>query len=150
MLINFIVLLSCLCLTSCSIGHDNQPTQETSTPDRAHALNIIYLDKEIGTYRSIQDAFTSLTQKGNVVVDFYADWCGPCKSLAQSLEQAARAYPNITFLKINIDQFSAIADQYGIRSIPTLYFFKDGNKQTHVTGYKNAHELKTIIASVYK
>ncbi|MCB5245022.1 MAG: thioredoxin [Candidatus Cloacimonadaceae bacterium] len=70
--------------------------------------------------------FEEIVSKGPVVIDFWAEWCGPCRMLAPTIDQLAEAYPAITFAKLNVDEYPEIASRYGVMSIPTLMFFKDG------------------------
>jgi thioredoxin 1 len=56
----------------------------------------------------------------NVVLDFYATWCGPCKRIAQPFEQFAAQYPGVVFVKINVDEFPDISQSYGVRGMPTF------------------------------
>ena len=65
---------------------------------------------------------------GLVVVDFFADWCGPCKSLGNALPAIAKDYPNVKFLKSNIDEHPELADDFKVMSIPHIKFFKKGSK----------------------
>ncbi|OIQ48649.1 MAG: thioredoxin [Gammaproteobacteria bacterium MedPE] len=63
-----------------------------------------------------------------VLVDFWAEWCGPCKMIAPILEEVAKEYGDkVTIGKLNVDQNTETAPKYGIRGIPTLLLFKDGN-----------------------
>jgi len=75
--------------------------------------------------------------KGSGIVDFYADWCGPCKMLAPVLENV-----NATVYKINVDADDALAAKYGIVSIPTLLFFKDGELYDKVIGLVSKEEIE--------
>ena len=73
------------------------------------------------------DSFEETIEKNEIViVDFWAEWCGPCKQFAPIFEKVAENNPDITFAKVNTEEQQAIADQYGIRSIPTLMVVRDG------------------------
>lgn len=71
--------------------------------------------------------FNSLT-KENIIIDFYAPWCGPCKVLSPILEQIENENENIKVYKINVDEESKLASEMGIRSIPTMIILKNGEK----------------------
>ncbi len=69
-------------------------------------------------------------------VDFYADWCGPCKAVAPVVERAAKHYAGrIAFGKLNIDYSPEPASRYGVRSIPTMILFRDGKQASRMQGY---------------
>jgi len=70
--------------------------------------------------------FETVTQKGIVVVDFWAAWCGPCRMIAPTLEELAVEQPDITIGKLNVDEFPQLAARHGVMSIPTLLFFVNG------------------------
>ena len=67
-----------------------------------------------------------LDHKGVVFVDFYADWCGPCKMTEPIVEEISEEKKDIKFVKVNVDQNQQLAQQYSIFSIPTFMIFKDG------------------------
>ena len=86
---------------------------------------------------------------GAVVVDFFADWCGPCKMLAPVLEKLAADFAGkAAVYKINTDSAQAIATQFGIRSIPTIIFFKDGKEVNRVIGSVPYEKLASEINSI--
>lgn len=74
-----------------------------------------------------------LKEKNIVVVDFHATWCGPCRQQGPIVLDMAKKYPDICFVKIDVDQFSALSNKYNIASIPTILYFKNG------TEVKRAH-----------
>ncbi len=87
-----------------------------------------------------------LEAKTLVVVDFWAAWCGPCKMIAPIVEELAKEYAQkVKIAKVDIDDNSNIASQYGIMSIPTLVFFKNGKAVAQTVGVVSKAELKRKI-----
>ncbi|MDX8335698.1 MULTISPECIES: thioredoxin [Cetobacterium] len=78
--------------------------------------------------------------KGLVLVDFWADWCGPCKMLAPILEELS-GETEAKICKVNVDESGDLAGDYGIRSIPTMIVFKDGVKVDQIVGLRQKSEL---------
>ena len=84
---------------------------------------------------------------GPVVVDFWAEWCGPCKMISPALEEIAKELQGkVTIAKLNVDENPGTAGTYGIRSIPTLMLFKDGKMASSKVGAAPKSELKRWIA----
>ena len=83
-----------------------------------------------------QDLFQKevLEDKGNVFVDFYADWCGPCRLTSPIIEELSNEYTDIKFLKVDVDKNPELAQQYSIFSIPTFMIFKDGKPVSQFVG----------------
>ncbi|NDV86440.1 thioredoxin [Aurantimonas aggregata] len=76
-----------------------------------------------------------------VVVDFWAEWCGPCKMIAPALEEISNEMTNIDVVKVNIDENPDIAATFGVRSIPTLMLFKDGKPAAVQVGAQSKSKL---------
>jgi thioredoxin 1 len=85
---------------------------------------------------------TTLKHNGLVVVDFYADWCFPCKMLSAVLVDIADELDDVTFAKINIDENLNVASVFNIASIPAMYVFNDGEVVSRLVGY---HDKTQII-----
>lgn len=86
-----------------------------------------------------------LKEKGVVVVDFWATWCGPCKMIAPIVEELDEEMLNVKFIKVDVDKNPQIANQYKIVSIPTLKIFKDGKLINTLIGFKTKDALKIDV-----
>ncbi|ADB57094.1 thioredoxin [Archaeoglobus profundus] len=87
-----------------------------------------------------------IEENENVVVDFWAEWCGPCKLISPIIDELAKEYAGkVAFGKLNIDEDRTIAMQYGISAIPTLIFFKKGKAVSMIVGAYPKSELKRWI-----
>lgn len=88
-----------------------------------------------------------LEAKELVVVDFFANWCGPCKMLAPFLEDLQEEIKDVSFYKVNVDNEGELANIYNISSIPTLLLFKDGNMIDKKIGFLPKDALRKWIES---
>lgn len=86
-----------------------------------------------------------LQDKGIVLVDFYADWCGPCQMLGPILEEVSDTLDKVKVVKVNVDEAQGLAQQYGVMSIPTVYLFDGGAKMEKFVGVKSKEEIIDFI-----
>ena len=89
--------------------------------------------------------FAGETGAGTTLVDFYADWCGPCKMIAPIVEEIANERGDITVGKVNVDTDAEIAIKYGVSSIPTLIVFKDGKETARAVGYRQKEDILAML-----
>lgn len=95
-----------------------------------------------------QENFTQGIQKGVTLVDFYADWCGPCRMLAPVLEKVAKEVSGkASVVKLDIDHAQQIASSFQITSVPTLILFKDGKEVGRLVGLRDADTVKEFVLS---
>ena len=96
-------------------------------------------------YLKEEKEFTELTREGLVLVDFYADWCGPCQMLTPVLEELAKKNKELKIVKINVDDFQQLAIQNKVLSIPAIKIYRDGKLVNQTVGYQELEDLETLI-----
>ena len=79
------------------------------------------------------------------LIDFYADWCGPCKALAPIIDDIAKNEAHITVGKVNVEEERELATKYGVRSIPTMVIFKNGKEVNRLVGFLPKEEILAKI-----
>ncbi|MFO7794397.1 MAG: thioredoxin [Candidatus Nanohaloarchaea archaeon] len=79
------------------------------------------------------------------VVDFWAEWCGPCKKMAPHFEEASEEVENVKFGKVDMEEYQQLGGKMGVRALPTLLILKDGEEVARKSGLMNKDQLKTWI-----
>ena len=107
--------------------HSGTPTEPISITDRAE------LDSVISTH-------------GVVLVDFYADWCGPCRMMESTIDAVA-AETDAAVVKVNVDRLQPLAAEFGVQAVPTLIVFNDGEPTERMAGMQTREALERAIAT---
>jgi len=87
------------------------------------------------------DNFVEKISTGVVLVDFYADWCGPCRMIAPILEEIETEMSDVTIVKVDVDASADIAEKYQVQSIPNLVIFKDGKAVDQIVGFTSKNDI---------
>lgn len=106
-----------------------------------------------------QEEFDSITASGNIVLDFFATWCGPCRLMGQIMEDIEGDFPTVTFLKIDVDKFPELASRFNITSIPDMYFYQNGEQievdiegdyENDLLGSRPEEDFRNILKDTFK
>jgi thioredoxin 1 len=97
-----------------------------------------------------EENFKQMTSKGKAVIDFYAEWCGPCQMMKPIFEKVGAEIKGINFFKVNVDECADTAGLYAVRSIPTIIFMKDGKEVERVLGVLYEAEFKKKVQAILK
>ena len=92
-----------------------------------------------------ENIFNEKIKSGKVLVDCYAEWCGPCKMLSPIIDEVSKEVDTYSFYKLNVDDNENISREYAIMSIPTLLIFENGELKEKLVGFKSKEELLEIL-----
>lgn len=90
----------------------------------------------------------AIDSENMVIIDMYADWCGPCKTLTPTLNKLSSKFENVKFGKLNVDDYVDLVEEYKIRNIPTVLFFKEGNMVDKFVGNIPEQHIEEKIHSL--
>lgn len=92
-----------------------------------------------------EEEFKDKVSTGKVLVDCYAEWCGPCKMLSPIIDEIASEKEDYSFYKLNVDDCDTVTREYGVMSIPTLLIFENGELKEKLVGFRSKEELEGIL-----
>ena len=97
-------------------------------------------------YNVNEESFAKIKESGKkALIDFYADWCGPCKMLAPILHEISEENPDLIIAKINVDDSTSLAIQYGIQSIPTMLVMENGAIINKAVGLRSKEQILEML-----
>ncbi len=100
---------------------------------------------------STKEEFEQLIKNNNnVIIDFYATWCNPCKMLSPIIEEIAKEKENVTFVKVDVDQASELAELFGVMSIPTVVYIKNQKMALRELGFKPKNSILENIKTIFE
>jgi len=122
-----------------------QPTALSHKPIQGEEMSTTNTEGQV--LHADEATFDDLVLQADVpvLVDFYADWCGPCKMIAPVLTEVAQETPEARVVKVDVDENRALASRYGISSIPSLLVFKDGQVVSQQAGLASKAQLKAML-----
>ncbi len=94
--------------------------------------------------------FKEAISEGNVIVDFWAEWCAPCKMIAPVFEELSNEMKDVKFAKLNVDEHGDVAATAGVRGIPTLIMYKDGEELGRIVGALQKDQFKQKIIDTFQ
>ncbi|XP_063962318.1 thioredoxin 1-like [Lytechinus pictus] len=104
---------------------------------------------EVKLIESMEDCASFLENNSLAVIDFFAEWCGPCKMIAPKVKDLALAFASVKFGKVNVDDAEEVAQKYDVSAMPTFILFKDGQKFDTIVGANEA-KLKEGVEKLVK
>ncbi len=103
--------------------------------------------RPLSSFEGSADDFKKQIASGSVIVDFYTDWCGPCKAIAPAFEKLSKEHEGVKFLKVNVEENEEVGALHDVRSIPTFVGFRDGKMVGRIEG-ADIGQLTALAKSV--
>ena len=135
-----------LLLVSCSMSAKSDKSSEAGTASKGEVVTLNKAEFLQKVFNYEKNA-TKWVYEGDkpCIIDFYADWCGPCQMLKPIIEQKCEEAEHTKIVKINIDEEPQLAGMFQVMSIPTLVYMRDGSIQGSVSGYHSLGQIKSWI-----
>lgn len=112
-------------------------------------LDFCKMKGEIYMKKLNTENFKDETKEGKVIVDFWAEWCGPCKQLGPIFKDLSEEIEGVTFAKVNVDEQGEVAQEFKVRGIPTMVLFENGKEVDRIVGFVPKESLKQKIEKAF-
>jgi thioredoxin 1 len=140
-------LVVCQATPGCYLGAQSREEAPKSKPTLGEEnMSVMHARPQVQHANDANFRNLVLNSDGPVLVDFYADWCGPCQRLAPLLEELAAEIPGARIVKVDVDQSRSLAAEYGVDSIPSLKLFKNGTVTDQLVGLASKNQLRALLA----
>jgi thioredoxin 1 len=141
------VLVCVAALAAYEVTFTPARTEAFITPSTLGERNMPITQAKSQVHHANEATFGNIVLKLNVpvLVDFYADWCGPCKRLAPILDELAAETPDAKIVKINVEDSPSLAAEYGVSSIPSLKVFRNGEVSDELVGLASKSQLRAML-----
>lgn len=125
-----------------------QPTHKTTSKFRGFMNLRKVVDKKDLTKAQLEELIRT---EGNIILKFYATWCNPCKAITSSINKIVTSgeFDEVTWVEADVEFYGVLAGQFGVKTVPTLIFYKDGKEIRKEKGSRTAAELTKIIQELY-
>lgn len=142
-----LVFIIALILISLFLNNKNKDTQNNKQSNIMQENNINKEESQMEVTKIGSEDFDKevLQSDKTVLIDFYADWCGPCKSLSPIVDEVAGENSEVKFVKVNIDENQDLSRTYGVMSIPTLVVIKNGKEADRSVGLISKAKIENLI-----
>jgi thioredoxin 1 len=132
---------------NCPVAKPGKGQSDTNTRKTGETIMLTATKQKGKVHHADEDNFAEVVLNSDVpvLVDFYADWCGPCRMVAPVLEELAQETTDAKIVKINVDHSPQLAARYGVNSIPSLKVFDDGKVVDEQVGLANKTRLKKML-----
>lgn len=111
---------------------------------------LCFRSKTLNKVQNLEELQQLIHSSPNLLIDFYSDYCGPCRVLSRTLSEIANTHADVTFVKVNVDEHPQLADEFKVSVLPTVFYLRNGQWTEKFMGAVSKHDLVKFIKRNYK